>query len=136
VPISKQKKLNIERQANKSAESLTNKKKEDFITAEIAIQTELNVGIDDVLATYRQEIAPFILGDLPFLPHKTNETIETTALEIKMILEKVLISLQPINNAAIKVLMLDSIHKGLKVVQKASINKDILIKRVLGGKED
>lgn len=135
MTLSKNKKNQIDISVRKSAETLNHKQQEQFIEASILIETELNENMDQLFNDYRNEVAPFVLGSIPLNPGRGNEIIESTAVDIKRLLQEVAKSLSNIGNAGVKVLMCDTIKQGIKILQKSSINQDILMRRVLGGKE-
>jgi hypothetical protein len=135
LTLSKNKKNQIDISVRKSAETLNHKQQEQFIEASILIETELNENMDQLFNDYRNEVAPFVLGSIPLNPGRGNEIIESTAVDIKRLLQEVAKSLSNIGNAGVKVLMCDTIKQGIKILQKSSINQDILMRRVLGGKE-
>ena len=111
------------------------KQQEGFIKASIETETSLNENIDNLLDNYRNEVSPFLVGDLPYNPGNSNQAIETTTVEVKKLLQAITSALVPIGNAAVKVIMLDAIKKGLPILQESAIKQDILMRRVLGGKE-
>ena len=111
------------------------KQQEGFIKASIETETSLNENIDNLLDNYRNEVSPFLVGDLPYNPGNSHQAIETTTVEVKKLLQAITSALVPIGNAAVKVIMLDAIKKGLPILQESAIKQDILMRRVLGGKE-
>ena len=133
--MSKDRKYAIQAKVNENAKAFTVEQQKAYTEASIAIETALNEDIDRVLEDYRYEASSFILGDVPNNPGKTNSVVEMTAVRIKTLLQEIMSNISDIGNAGVKVMMCDSIKQGLRVLQKSSINHDILLKRVLGGKE-
>lgn len=135
MTLSKEKRQQIKANIQKTAENLTNKQQEMFVDAAVSVETTLNEGIDDLLNNYRNEIAPFILGLIPLSPGKTNEIIETTAVEVKKVLQEIMKTISITGDAGIKVIMCETIKQGINLLKESSIQQHILMKRVLGEKE-
>ena len=131
MTLPKHKKQQINSHVNETAEEMSPKQQEKYKKAAIEIETKLNEELDNLLAQYRVEAAPFAINESPITPRKNHETIELSVVAIRQMLQGITSPLATINNSALKVLVLETIKLSLESIQNAAIAQDVLLDEVI-----
>lgn len=136
MKLPKQKLNQINKNVEEIAQELTLEEQKKYKPKAIEINTKLNEGFEEIIASYKKDAAPYVVLNSPESPRKNYETLGLSVIAVRETLQCILTALEPIHNNTLKVLMLDTIKKALTVIQTASVAQNTLMQEVLFSKKD